>query len=176
MEIKMIKKFICLCLCFWSVSILANTNQTTDKNTSIVQVLEWEDLIPEFEKKLLEVRQRQSSITGFETSVLPDGLGKVRQSLDGEQIKIAGFIIPLEGDEEKIYEMLLVPYVGACFHVPPPPANQIIYVTFKQGVAVKNLWDVLYVEGTLRTQTVDHELAEVGYVLEGVNVEEYEES
>ncbi len=80
-------------------------------------------------------------------------VGSVRQELNGSQVKIPGFVVPLEGDEEKITEFLLVPYFGACIHVPPPPPNQIIYVKFPQGAPIQQLWDVIYVIGTLKTET-----------------------
>lgn len=144
-------------------------------NAQTAKELSWEDLIPEFEKKLLEIHERQTGTADDYSPVLPKGFGKVRNALDGERIKIAGFIIPLEGDEEKIYEMLLVPYMGACFHVPPPPANQIIYVKFEKGVAIKNLWDVVYVIGVLKTEAISHEFAQVGYVLEGESTQVYDQ-
>lgn len=159
------KYLIGLLACVWVFSIQAEP----------AVELSWEDLIPETEKKLLDIWERQSGTADNIGQPLPSGFGKVRRSLDGQEIKIAGFVIPLEGDEQKIYEMLLVPYFGACFHVPPPPANQIIYVTFKEGVSFKDLWDVVYVVGKLRTETVNHEFAEVGYVLEGHSTEEYSE-
>jgi hypothetical protein len=161
----MIKRVIFIIFCTWTMSI----------NAQPVAELSWEDLIPEFEKKLLEIHERQTGNADDYSPVLPRGFGKVRKALDGEHIKIAGFVIPLEGDEDKVYEMLLVPYMGACFHVPPPPANQIIYVKFKDGVAIKNLWDVVYVTGVLRTEAISHEFAEVGYVLEGESTQEYEQ-
>ena len=161
----MFKRIIFIICCTWAMSINAQT----------VTMLSWEDLIPEFEKKLLEIHERQTGNADDYSPVLPKGFGKVRNALDGERIKIAGFVIPLEGDEEKVYEMLLVPYMGACFHVPPPPPNQIIYVKFEEGVAIKNLWDVVYVVGVLKTEEFSHEFAEVGYVLEGENTEPYEQ-
>ncbi len=162
---KVLNRIVFILCCVWA----AGANATTAVELS------WDDLIPEFEKKLLEIHERQTGNADNYSPVLPDGFGKVRKNLDGQYVKIAGFIIPLEGDEEKIYEMLLVPYMGACFHVPPPPANQIIYVKFDEGVAIKNLWDVVYVTGVIRTQAISHEFAEVGYVLEGESTQEYEE-
>ncbi|MCG6451163.1 DUF3299 domain-containing protein, partial [Vibrio parahaemolyticus] len=70
---------------------------------------------------------------------------------------------------------LLVPYFGACIHVPPPPPNQIIYVKFPEGAPVQELWDVVYVIGTLKTQSVSLDLAETGYVIEGQEIAEYDD-
>jgi hypothetical protein len=140
-----------------------------------IKVLEWEDLIPPAEKLILDAWQNSANNNAEFILEPPQNIGKVRPELDGKHVKIAGFVIPLEGDEETISEMLLVPYFGACFHVPPPPSNQIIHITFKTAIKIKELWDVVYVEGELKTKTIINELAEVGYVMEGYSVEPYEE-
>ena len=102
-------------------------------------------------------------------------LGAVRPELNGSKVKIPGFVIPLEGDENMITEFLLVPYFGACIHVPPPPPNQIIYVKFPKGAPIQQLWDVIYLVGTLKTETITHDLAQTGYLIEGVAIEEYDD-
>jgi uncharacterized protein len=68
----------------------------------------------------------------------------------------------------------LVPFFGACIHVPPPPSNQIIYVTLREPVAVDELWDAVWVYGTLHTTRTSHELANSGYQMQGIRVESYE--
>ena len=139
-----------------------------------IMSLDWEDLIPASERLMLDIRQQQAErITNDRMLPIASGLGEVRSDLNGKLVKIPGFVIPLEGDEQTITEMLLVPYFGACYHVPPPPANQIIHVTFEQGVEIKELWDVVFIVGELRAQATSHELAEVGYSIEGLRVEDY---
>ena len=49
-------------------------------------------------------------------------------SLDGNRIKLPGYIVPLDEVKAGLKEFLLVPYFGACIHTPPPPANQIVWV------------------------------------------------
>ena len=41
--------------------------------------------------------------------------------LNGKRVKIGGYVVPLDFDATKVTEFLLVPFVGACIHVPPPP-------------------------------------------------------
>ncbi|OHC44405.1 MAG: hypothetical protein A3J25_09630, partial [Pseudomonadales bacterium RIFCSPLOWO2_02_FULL_63_210] len=54
----------------------------------------------------------------------------VVKELDGQAVKLPGYIVPLDvTDEGRVTEFLLVPYFGACIHVPPPPSNQIVHVT-----------------------------------------------
>ena len=59
------------------------------------------------------------------------------QSLDGKRVHIGGYVVPLDFDATRVKEFLLVPFVGACIHVPPPPANQIVYVKTEQGFDVQ---------------------------------------
>ncbi len=101
--------------------------------------------------------------------------GGVRAELNGSLVKIPGFVIPLEGDANTVTEFLLVPYFGACIHVPPPPPNQIIYVKFPEGAPVQELWDVVYVVGTLKTEVISHELAQTAYMIEGTEIKTYDD-
>ena len=39
-----------------------------------------------------------------------------------------GYLLPLEFSGKLVSEFLLVPWVGACIHTPPPPPNQIVHV------------------------------------------------
>lgn len=58
----------------------------------------------------------------------------VVKALDGQNIRLPGYIVPLEVSEEgRTTEFLLVPYFGACIHVPPPPSNQIVHVKAKSA-------------------------------------------
>ncbi|MBE9396675.1 DUF3299 domain-containing protein [Pontibacterium sp. N1Y112] len=94
----------------------------------------------------------------------------------GKMIKIPGFVVPVQGDGMNVTEFFLVPYFGACIHVPPPPSNQIIYVRFEPGTKVDNLYDAIWVTGKLSTETITHELASSGYSLEAFVIEPYEEA
>ena len=67
---------------------------------------------------------------------------RVIEAFDGKAIRIPGFIVPLEqNDEQKATAFFVVPYFGACLHMPPPPPNQILYVEYEEGIAVENLYD-----------------------------------
>ncbi|HAU8282789.1 TPA: DUF3299 domain-containing protein [Vibrio vulnificus] len=139
-----------------------------------VTTLDWIDLVPEQERKMFDsVGMPAADHSG--TAVAQSKVGGVRPELNNKKVKIPGFVIPLEGDANKVTEFLLVPYFGACIHVPPPPPNQIIYVKFPKGAPVQELWDVIYLVGTLKTETVSHELAETAYVIEGDAIEPYDD-
>lgn len=141
---------------------------------SDVLTLDWLDLVPEKERQLFN--QNDMPLLNHDGDAAKQSMiGNVRHELNGSEVKIPGFVIPLEGDDKVVTEFLLVPYFGACIHVPPPPPNQIIYVKFEKGAPIQQLWDVVYVVGKLKTQYISHDMAEVGYLLEGIALEEYDD-
>jgi uncharacterized protein len=92
-------------------------------------------------------------------------------SLDGKRVHIGGYIVPLDFDATRVKEFLLVPFVGACIHVPPPPANQIVYVKAEAGFDVQGTFDPVWVTGILKVTTAFTGLAEAGYSLQAEKVE-----
>lgn len=101
---------------------------------------------------------------------------RVIESYNNKKLRIPGFIVPLESEEgQRITEFFIVPYFGACLHMPAPPPNQIIYVKFEQGVDLKSLYDAFWFEGTLTINTVENELGTSAYQLKLDNVLPYED-
>ncbi len=81
---------------------------------------------------------------------LPDA--PVVTALNGQHVRLPGYIVPLEVSEEgRTTEFLLVPYFGACIHVPPPPSNQIVHVTSELGVKVDELYQPYGSRATCRS-------------------------
>lgn len=95
-------------------------------------------------------------------------------AMDGRMISVAGFVVPLEGAGDRVDRFFLVPYFGACIHVPPPPSNQIIDVHFEPGTRVDSLYDAVLVSGRLTTEVFSHELATAGYRLEAYRIQPYQ--
>ena len=91
--------------------------------------------------------------------------------LDGKLVHIGGYVVPLDFDSTNVKEFLLVPYVGACIHVPPPPANQIIYVKAEKGFDVKGAFEPVFVTGRLKTAAASTGLAETGYSMDAERVD-----
>ena len=83
--------------------------------------------------------------------------------LDGKHVRIGGYVVPLDFEATNVKEFLLVPFVGACIHVPPPPPNQIIYVKTAKGFDVAGSFDPVYVTGTIKTETAFTGIADAGY-------------
>ena len=147
--------------------------------------LEWDDLMPRdwdpfamldamrdsagnIEDGTAEAdRLMQAFVTaGKSAPVVPD--------LDGQRVRIPGFVVPLDHDGTKVSSFLLVPYFGACIHVPPPPANQIVYVQTADGYPMKELFDPVWVTGTITTQAHLNDVGDAGYTMKAEKVEAYE--
>lgn len=95
--------------------------------------------------------------------------------LDGKRVRIPGFVVPLDQQGGRIGDFLLVPYYGACIHVPPPPANQTILVRLPPGLTFEGeVFDTVWVTGTLAVSPAKGELAEAGYRLEDATITPYQ--
>ncbi|RXP60923.1 DUF3299 domain-containing protein [Lutibacter sp. HS1-25] len=82
----------------------------------------------------------------------------VVESLNGLNIRMSGYLLPLDFDGKNAFEFLLVPWVGACIHTPPPPPNQIVYIKFDEGFKTTSRFAPVWVEGTLSTKSLTKEL------------------
>ncbi len=163
-------------------------------------LLEWDDLLPEGELESLieqyddyveelerQLMQSRNTLSGSDLNVeIEEGssfdvmpqLGTFRtvDALNGKDIRIPGYVVPFDFSEENKYsEFLFVPYFGACIHVPPPPPNQILYVTANAPVAIEELWKPFYVQGVLTTQKNVNDLGSAAYTLRLQSIEEYAE-
>lgn len=93
-------------------------------------------------------------------------------ALDGQRVRIPGFLIPIDADDKQVSAFLLVPYFGACIHTPPPPANQIIDVALARPIEAR-MMDAIYVTGRLRVVHGDSLFGPVAYRLEAEAVNPY---
>lgn len=106
----------------------------------------------------------------YEKGIASDTLKK----LDGKRVRVPGFVVPLDDADEEGAEFLLVPYYGACVHTPPPPPNQMAFVTMSGRKSVKlALFDAVWMEGTLRIVNYDSPYGQVGFTIEGLSVKPY---
>ena len=88
----------------------------------------------------------------------------VVEDLHGTEVILEGWLVPLEIERaERYHEFLLVPYFGACYHVPPPPANQIVHLFLEEGVAHYDLFEPQRVTGNLRVESQVTDLAAAAY-------------
>lgn len=98
----------------------------------------------------------------------------VVQSLDGQNIRLPGYIVPLEVNEEgRTTDFLLVPYFGACIHTPPPPANQMVHVRLDKPVKGFQTMSTVWISGPLKVARSASEQGVSGYTMKAVAMEPY---
>jgi hypothetical protein len=82
--------------------------------------------------------------------------------------------VPLEFDAQlNVTRFFLVPFFGACIHVPPPPPNQIVYGIFEQGLKLEALYEPVWLTGRLTTTLTENDVATAAYAMEVTGVAKY---
>jgi hypothetical protein len=97
-------------------------------------------------------------------------------ALNNQVVSVPGFMVPLEDDADQVTEFLLVPFAGACIHVPPPPPNQMVYVKLQRNQKAKmSFTEPIVVTGKLHVAKVDSPYGDVSFSLDGETVRPYEQ-
>jgi hypothetical protein len=148
------------------------------------RVLTWEEMIPADAPVVAPVTAPLHDLSKLSDALAVESAPAAKQAsphapvvkaLDGQQVRLPGYIVPLEVSEEgRVTEFLLVPYFGACIHVPPPPSNQIVHVTSELGVKVDELYQPYWIEGPMLAKSSSSELAEAGYQMQADKILVYE--
>jgi len=110
----------------------------------------------------------------FRTGEMTPELG---QLINGEA-RVPGYMVPLEDNLFAATEFLLVPYPGACIHVPPPPPNQLVHVTMDGGktTELRSLYEPVWVQGIVRIGEVQNSYGAVSYFqMTATRIEPYKE-
>lgn len=128
--------------------------------------LSWRDLVPEGE---MPIPPSVQGLFGHDesdeiTSVQPQSNG-VRTDWNGQVVRLPGFIVPIDYSGVGVTAFILVPYVGACVHVPPPPANQLVFVTTSTPYESSGLFEAVTVVGMFGTASTSTQLADISYAL-----------
>jgi uncharacterized protein len=150
---------------------------TAPATKSGLRELDWEELIP---------KDARASFSSAPPAPIHDYLGEggmaaqqvldfsVNKDLDGVNVKLPGFIVPLDvGKDGMVSEFFLVPYFGACIHVPPPPPNQIIYVKMAKGIALDSIYEAYWITGRMKVGTQTTKLGAAAYQLAATQIEVY---
>lgn len=116
-----------------------------------------------------EVKWNELSALDYRTGKAP----KEVKSLNGQTVKIPGYMIPLEDSDQAVTEFLLVPSVPSCVHIPPPPPNQIIHIKMKKGSKAKVEWKPIWVVGKIKVATGKKAMTEASYEMEGLKTEPF---
>lgn len=118
-----------------------------------------------------DVQWRLLASLDYRSGEMSDELAAVVNTV----VRVPGFMVPLEDWAEEASEFLLVPYVGACVHTPPPPPNQLVYVTMEEGQEVPvELWDPVWVYGVLTVEETTNIYSEVSFTMHGTSIQPYE--
>jgi len=152
-----------------------------DKSTSSVNAavsyrkLNWDELMPSDWDPMKPLKGLNLSKMKDSDPRAMEALEQVRAawndspivpSLNGIRGEIPGFVVPLDTNYERAREFLLVPYFGACIHVPPPPSNQVIHVLISKKLTknqkkilrdAMSTYGPISLSGTL--ETVSHNTA-----------------
>lgn len=152
------------------------------------ELLDWEDLVPpgfsgdaimaRYQDRLAELPDGSPEANAiYEEMQAEYDASVVNEDLDGSKINLAGFVAPLSYEGEIITEFLLVPYFGACIHVPPPPPNQTILVSVDRanGLTIDESYGAVWVAGTLDATSTTTDLATASYSLVGATTGVYDD-
>ena len=136
--------------------------------------LEWTDLLPKGETTLPPSLQSllPHDESAMATSSQPVSNG-VRTDWNGETVRLPGFIVPIDYSGTGVTAFILVPFVGACVHVPPPPANQLVFVTTETPYESSGLYEPVNVIGMVGTSSLSTQLADIAYALSADRIEPY---
>jgi uncharacterized protein len=102
---------------------------------------------------------------------------RVVPEFDGQAVRVPAFIVPLEfgKTQQQVTRFFLVPYFGACIHVPPPPPNQIIYGEYPKGFKLDSLYDPFWISGVLSTTLTENDTATSAYSIKVDKITPYTE-
>jgi len=152
---------------------------------------DWLELMPRSDQKALEQmpdidhNSPEAMGTFTDKGGLKQGKGlpavmystKTVPALNGKPIRLGGYPVPLESDAKgNITLFFLVPYPGACIHVPPPPPNQLVLVRYPKGLKLDDIYTPLWVSGTLKVENVSNDLADAAYALDARQVRVVEDA
>lgn len=163
-----------------------STEKTADADAEYPE-LSWDELSPEGyeQSKILDKYQPLIDSTPegspeenkiFDKMMAELNSAPANEKLDGKKVKIPGFVSPLDENGGKVTEFLLVPYFGACIHVPPPPLNNTLLIKPKSEYAIPfdKTYEPVWVLGTMQVKTTSTDLAQAGYLIDEAIIEEYD--
>ena len=157
------------------------------------RIMEWDQLMPPgyVESLIEEATKNQSKMkdlfsfddsseeaqTAYEELKAKLSSAPIVPELNDEFVKLAGFVVPLDFDfdTETFKQFLLVPYYGACIHVPPPPSNQIVHISSQEPLDQEWLDYAVWATGTLKTKSVYSEYGFAGYSMPEAKLDVYKE-
>lgn len=169
---------------------------STEASEPKFETITWEDLMPKEELEILLnppsyiVEAEEGSTEDQVANPLLNAIDaatndqyqlalvstNVVAEMNNKAIRIAGFIVPLEfNDKKAMTQFFIVPYFGACIHVPPPPPNQIVLVNYPRGLQIDELYRPYWILGVLKTSITKKNMGTSAYTIDMQKHEEYKE-
>ena len=165
----------------------------SDVDDTLYRELEWSDLKP-IDEAAQDERSMEGSLEIVDDWYTDDyapggGIGRTYDGtplqayssgfvaeLDQTSARVPGFVVPVEFEGESLVtEFFLVPYFGACFHKPPPPPNQTIYVVSSKPVEYSSIYDPVWVAGVITTKQKGNDIATAAYTMDLHKLVPYDE-
>jgi uncharacterized protein len=149
-----------------------------------VRTVGWEQLIPAGWDPFKDLKALNLDALKDNDPKAEEALQKMRKMWDnapinplvlGQNLRLPGYVVPLEDLPEGMKEFLLVPYFGACVHSPPPPANQIVHVVLEKPAKRLRLMDVVWVTGPMSATKTDSHMGVAAYRIDARQVAPYTE-
>lgn len=135
--------------------------------------LNWTDLVPEGQPVIPPVIQELIQHDGPDMSRQQPPSQGVRTDWNGQVVRLPGYIVPIDFSGTGVSAFILVPFVGACVHVPPPPANQLVFVTTEKPYESSGLFEAVNVVGMFGTASTSTQLADIAYALSADHIEPF---
>lgn len=157
------------------LAFLANPTNAT------YRAITWEDLVPKGWQPMADLDTNEIAGLVDSDPRAIEILGQMREAwdkapvvaeLDGQTVRIAGFLVPLDAERNQVREFLLVPYFGACIHTPPPPANQTLHVVMDHPFE-GSMMEAFWISGRLSVARSDSPFGPAAYTLQGRLAEAY---
>jgi uncharacterized protein len=167
----MTMKKVALFASTFSVLAIALTALAAD-----IKQIEWDELLPAQERSRAQAPPApvHDYLGEGGMAAMQAGSSEVNKTLDGTLVKIPGFIAPIAlSNEGEVTEFFLVPYFGACIHVPPPPPNQIVYVKLAKPMPMENMYEAYWITGVLHAKSKGSRLGMASYSMDAQRMEIY---
>ncbi|WP_311733098.1 DUF3299 domain-containing protein [Sulfitobacter noctilucicola] len=135
--------------------------------------LDWADLVPDGQQVIPPVIQGLIDHDGPALSSQQPASQGVRTDWNGKVVRLPGYVVPIDYSGTGITAFILVPFVGACVHVPPPPANQLVFVTTGVPYEGSGMFEAVNVIGMFGTASTSTQLADIAYALSADHIEPF---
>ena len=139
--------------------------------------IRWEQLIP--------ASLHQTASHKLMAKILPHRQTRARANMsvsqrsdlvaayNGQRVKITGFVLPFNNEEQPYKRLLLIPFSGACVKF-PPPRNQAILIILEKGIRLTDFTYPFAVTGVMNVAPTETDIAKIGYRITAEAIEPQE--